>query len=200
MTAFRSHWDDWAPTATQPVPSTAKTDRSPLLSVLAVPSASGGGACNAPAVAEATQPQPVLSLRSHLSQDDIERAAIVQFDAKAPAEWADGYARLLAMPAPATIPTTRWQQMIDDAGRFLDRWGATAAGLGWDTASVFGCHPDAPLARYDAAGLAWLIQGREVVAITSEAATLRAASGALLRYYRRSDQSGVMAWELGAAP
>ena len=39
-----------------------------------------------------------------------------------PREWAEGIARLEAMPPPANVPPRRWEQFIDDAARFADRW------------------------------------------------------------------------------
>ena len=41
----------------------------------------------------------------------------------------------------------RWQQVLDDAGRFLDRWGNQAHELGWNAADLFGVHPQALDAR-----------------------------------------------------
>ncbi len=130
-----------------------------------------------------------------------ERAAIIEFEAVAPREWAEGYARLLAMPRPEAVPSERWSCLVDDAGRFLDTWGTQAAALGWDTAALFGCHPEAPVARYDCAGLAWIIDGRAVIAVTSDTATIRTPGGAVLRYYRRhASQPAVAAWDLGEPP
>src|SRR5688572_14063966 len=57
-----------------------------------------------------------------LPDPDIERAAIVEFDAEVPRHWAEGYARLLGQSAPAEVTPARWQTYIDDCGRFLDRW------------------------------------------------------------------------------
>jgi hypothetical protein len=52
--------------------------------------------------------------------DFEERAAIVQEDSGAPREWAEAFARLDAADPPKDIPPARWEQFIDDAGRFLD--------------------------------------------------------------------------------
>jgi hypothetical protein len=40
------------------------------------------------------------------------------------------------------------------------------------------------LSRYDATGLCWLLQGRDVIALTAEGAVIRTATGAILTYYR----------------
>ena len=102
-----------------------------------------------------------------------ERAAIVEYDAGVPRAWAEGFARLEGMAPPAGIPAHRSRRLIDNAGRFVDRWAAKAAALGWDTASVFGCHPVVPTARYDMQGLVWFIGRGELVGITADSATIR---------------------------
>jgi hypothetical protein len=42
-------------------------------------------------------------------------------------------------------------------------WGAKALELGWTGEDLFGLDPVAPMARYDAIGLVWLLRGREHV-------------------------------------
>lgn len=126
-----------------------------------------------------------------------ERAAIVEFDGGVPREWAEGFARLdLAVP-PSGFDQERWRQLIDDGGRFLDRWAGTAAACGWSAADIFGLHPGAPAARYDGMGLVALIGGGEVVAVRSDAATIRHSGNNCLTYYlRRPRPDAVPVWEL----
>jgi hypothetical protein len=59
-----------------------------------------------------------------------ERAAIAEFEGGIPRAWGEGFARLQTMARPARMRPDRWQEMIDDAGRFLDRWAVKAAALG----------------------------------------------------------------------
>jgi hypothetical protein len=116
-----------------------------------------------------------------------ERAALVQYEASVPRGWAEGFARLDRSMPPESFSVTRWQQIIDDGGRFLDRWSSTADALGWDPASVFGLKP---------AGLVMLIDGGDVTAIAALAATIRSPAGSV-RIYRRQDAPGVVSlWEL----
>jgi hypothetical protein len=61
---------------------------------------------------------------------------------------------------------------------------------------VFGVHPQAPSARYDAMGLAFLIGGNEVVDVAPDRASIRHRSGKLLVYMRRPHPDNVAAWEL----
>jgi hypothetical protein len=44
-----------------------------------------------------------------------ERAAIVEFDAGVPREWAEGFARICTGPRPAAIPPARWRELVDNA-------------------------------------------------------------------------------------
>jgi hypothetical protein len=81
-----------------------------------------------------------------------------------------------------------WQQAIEDAHRFVSKWGKQAEALGWTTAGLFGLHipPEKPapnyrrLSRYDQTGLIWLLRGRPVIALTETEATILAPSGANL--------------------
>lgn len=133
----------------------------------------------------------------HTGADFEERAAIIEHDGGIPREWAEGFARLDAMKPLAGFHQDRWRQLIDDAGRFIDRWAATAAAMGWSAVDVFGLHPRAPAARYDGMGLVPLISGGEVVAIEVGHATIRTPGGSCLTYYlRRQTSTGVPVWEL----
>jgi hypothetical protein len=76
-------------------------------------------------------------------------------------------------PRPAAIPPARWRELLDNAGLFIERWAVRAAALGWSAADIFGCHRQAPVARYDLQGLVFLIGSGEVVAITALSATIR---------------------------
>jgi hypothetical protein len=94
---------------------------------------------------------------------------------------------------PNFILPTRWQQAVKDGHRFLSRWGEQADALGWTVGDLFGLHepPAKPhpsysrLSRYDCTGLVWLLDGRSVVALTVETATIKAHSGSILSYRRR---------------
>ena len=88
-------------------------------------------------------------------------------------------AALLA--ANPTNDERRWLRACDDASLFLRDWGERAVDLGWENEDLFGLHPIAPLARYDAMGIIWLLRGRRVVAITEGDAVLQDE----LRFYRR---------------
>jgi hypothetical protein len=91
---------------------------------------------------------------------------------------------------PDHIPAERWWQAVEDGGRFLATWGERAQALGWTARHLFGLHqpPKNPhatysrLSRYDKTGLIWLLQGREVVALTADTAAIRWPSGNVTTY------------------
>jgi hypothetical protein len=95
---------------------------------------------------------------------------------------------------PAYVDLADWQEAVADARRFLAAWGDAAEALSWSPKDVFGLAPvpDNPapsyrrLSRHDEAGLAWLLRGRPVVALTTDAAVIRSATGARLQFRRTS--------------
>jgi hypothetical protein len=93
---------------------------------------------------------------------------------------------------PDYVPAERWWRAIADSESFLSRWGEQAHVLGWTARNLWGLHqpPANPhatysrLSRYDATGLCWLLQGREVVALTEASAAVRWPGGSITMYYR----------------
>lgn len=113
-----------------------------------------------------------------------------------PNEWFEGFGRLSTMPPP-DFPPTRWNLILADAAIFIDRWGATAAALGWTTLDLFGVGKDAPYHRLDLMGLVPSICGKEVLAMTETTARLKCGDGTLQTHYRKPDQPGcVPLWDL----
>jgi len=79
--------------------------------------------------------------------------------------------------------------VVNAVGLFLDRWGAQAAGLGWDPEDLFGASPAAPLARVDQLGLAFSLGGgREVIAMTVDKVSIKLPSG-VVQTFRRPHKS-----------
>jgi len=82
----------------------------------------------------------------------------------------------LQLKPPAYIPEVRWQQCVEDGKRFLAKRGEQAEALNWLSADLFGLAsiPDNPhpsysrLSRYDATGLVWLLEGKTVIALTTD--------------------------------
>jgi len=91
---------------------------------------------------------------------------------------------------PDSIETERWRRAVEDGRRFLATWGGRARALGWTARDLFGLHrpTEQPqpsyrrLSRYDETGLIWLLQGREVIALTADTAAIRWPSGSTTTY------------------
>ena len=127
-----------------------------------------------------------------------ERAAIVEYGAAVPRSWAEGFARLDPARPPADVPLRRWQQFIDDIGRFFDGgFAARAAALGWGPFDIFGCDRDRPFARIDRLGLGWLISGNRLVDLCENTAIIQTWTGTRQTWRRKPSEPGrVLAWEL----
>jgi hypothetical protein len=129
-----------------------------------------------------------------------ERAALVEYGAGIPRQWAEGYAALYSMAAPSGFYPERWQRIVDAAGTFIDQWAAKAIICGWSDLDVFGCDPDKPDRRFDCMGLLLLLDRCEMVGIDEHGADLIAMPGeAQLRYRRRPLLPGTVSlWQLAS--
>ncbi len=124
------------------------------------------------------------------SDDEDERAALVEEGAGVPRAWAEGFARLLPDHPPADVPPKGWKTIIYDVGRFLDGpFLDVAVKLGWGPYDLFGCDRDRPYARIDHMGLLWLLNGRKLIALTETTATIETPTGATHRYCQTADRS-----------
>ena len=144
---------------------------------------------------------PVSEEASQTSDDALqERIALIHYAGGVPLVWTEGFARLCAMSCPASFNGRQleWQSLIDNTGRFLDRWGRQAAELGWQAHDLFAVHQTAPLRRYDCMGLLPCLQAHSVLAMTEDSATLQSSTGAQLTFSRRVfDRSlACLVWEL----
>jgi hypothetical protein len=110
---------------------------------------------------------------------------------------AASYFRVLAAldeRCPDHIEPNRWQRAVEDSRCFLATWGERAQALGWTTGALFGLHtpPEGPhpgyrrLSRYDETGLIWLLEGREVIALTKDTADIRETSGSTTVYRKNN--------------
>jgi hypothetical protein len=100
---------------------------------------------------------------------------------------------------PDHVDVARWQRCVEDGRAFLAKWGSQAEALGWTSADLFGLHkpPDKPhpsyrrLSRYDCTGLVWLLEKREVVALTEATATIKNPTTGTVTTYRRHHKPGL---------
>jgi hypothetical protein len=100
-----------------------------------------------------------------------ERAALAADSV--PARYLDAWARLQCH-RPCSVDPEAWRRTIDDAGLFLDFWGAHAATLEWMAGDLF----DVPRAGR-AGGLLWQLKGAHVEAL--DAAQARLSDGRTIR-------------------
>jgi hypothetical protein len=131
-----------------------------------------------------------------LGAEPPHRTALGQSTVPAP------YVRPLAVlqaRCPAGVEESRWRQTVEDAVAFLSGWGKDSATLGWTSEELFGLHPIAPLARYDAMGLVWLLRGRAVVALTEGMAAIQTPSGGTLSFYRAARRARALGSPDGGA-
>jgi len=100
----------------------------------------------------------------------------------------------LQVRPPALVDVARWRQCVEDGKHFLAKWGEQAEALGWTSADLFGLRipPEQPhpsyrrLSRYDCTGLVWLLEGRPVVALTADTASIRHPTGSITVYRKNS--------------
>jgi hypothetical protein len=82
---------------------------------------------------------------------------------------------------------------------FVGLWGKQAAALDWSSGDLFGLHvpPENPhlsynrLSRHDATGLAWILQGRRVTAMSSTMAAIETETGRILKHRKTSKRDRV---------
>ena len=132
-----------------------------------------------------------------LNNEEDEREAVAEFDACIPPAWIKGWAILQTMPRPADMPQQRWEQIINDTGHFLDSKGVEALALGWTDLDLFGVHPKGPYKAIYYAGLVSLLNGRPVITITADTATVDCGKGVRQTYSRCPAKPGqIPLWEL----
>jgi hypothetical protein len=90
----------------------------------------------------------------------LEREAFSAIEGGVHPTFVAGFARL-QMTQPAGTNEADWHQAINDAGFFLDSFGAKAAAFGWSPEDVFA-----------ASGLAWVLKGATVTDISTTGAAL----------------------------
>jgi hypothetical protein len=117
-------------------------------------------------------------------------------------DWQDGVQRLADMPPPRGFSHRRWNHGVDWAQRLSGSAASLATDLGWSLEALFGLHPRAPSARYDAMGLAFLLRpGDCLLAITATEAMIGCKRGAKQRFtLGRMSRESVPAWQLSGVP
>ena len=94
--------------------------------------------------------------------------------------------RLRSLTCPKDYSPERWERNRCGALRFASESAAEAVRLGWSLDDLFATAE--PFARVDLQGAAWFIGEATVTGLSAASITLRTASGATQRIYRRSLQ------------
>ena len=74
--------------------------------------------------------------------------------------YAEAFARM-QVSCPAGMSSARWQQAVNDAGCFLDAYGAASAAISWRADDLF-----------SPTGLVWALEGQTVTCLSSSQALL----------------------------
>lgn len=98
----------------------------------------------------------------------------------------------LAKRCPVHVDEAAWHRALADGDFFLAQWGSQTETLGWTAKDLFGLAPvpTSPrpsyrrLSRYDETGLIWLLQGRQVLALTESTAAVESPTGTVTVYRR----------------
>ena len=135
-----------------------------------------------------------MSPVSPLSTTYFRIAQPAEIEGDVLAEWHAILAGLKRRGPADWLSHPQWRGLLSDAENFLTRWGSAAHLLGWTALDLFGVHPIAPAARFDVMGLIPILNGAEVLALTSQTATMRRVSGAVLTFHRpRSGEAVLLA-------
>ncbi len=80
----------------------------------------------------------------------------------------------------------RWREIVDGVRRFADGWHHAATAAAWTAEQLYGLSRQAPYARLDVMGAAWIVAARrdQVISVDRSAITLKTRSSATLQVYR----------------
>jgi hypothetical protein len=138
--------------------------------------------------------------KNDINDKSPSQSAPIDYEAKARPPFGRLYRFRRAFSAlesgrPELVSVARWQQCVEDGRAFLARWGDQAEALGWSPRDLFGLPkpPEKPhprysrLSRYDETGLVWLLQGRDVLALTDSIAGIENSTGNITTYRKHNN-------------
>jgi hypothetical protein len=140
--------------------------------------------------AESTSTKPSLTV-IHAAKDKTRDCYVLR-------EWTEGVGSLGRQATPTDIPLHRWHQFVCDCEGFLRHWAPSAAALGWDALSLFGCAPTQPLAHLQVAGLLWALRGGKLIRLYPHSAAIEISDGSHRVFNRRAIYGAqiVLPWRL----
>ncbi|MCH8172267.1 MAG: hypothetical protein IIA70_03055 [Proteobacteria bacterium] len=122
-----------------------------------------------------------VAIVTTLNSNKTERAAIHEYEGGLPREWAEAFANLQFMDRPDQYTTAEWEEVINDAGLFADKWAARARDLGWTIMDIFAVHKSGSRKRLDGEGVILSLRGNKVIAITADHIIIETSTGARQR-------------------
>lgn len=123
----------------------------------------------------------VTGVSNLVSNDKEECLATHEYEARLPKEWARAFAKLQFIDRPEQYRPEEWEQVLNDAGLFADKWASQAIKLGWSILDVFAIHKSGNRRRLDGEGAILSIRGSKVVAITADNVMIETTTGARQR-------------------
>lgn len=118
-----------------------------------------------------------------------ERSYILASDMQLPFEWAKAITRLQAMEKPKNITHSSWQDIQEGCNQlYRNDFGLLKLIINheWQLEDVFGCHPAAPMTRFDMMGLLLLLhQGDKVVGVNKQRIKILRKTGSI-NVFRKS--------------
>jgi hypothetical protein len=88
-------------------------------------------------------------------------------------------------PPPPDCDDRRWSAAIEGLRAFVEnRWSDIASALGWMPEELYRVPP--AWSRFDLTGAALMLEGKSVVAVTTDSIVIETPSGARHRFYRVS--------------
>ena len=126
----------------------------------------------------------------------IRRLPIPEAVPGVPSNWPDLLLSSSEMVTDA-FGASRLHMMVADGEMLFQLWGNDARRLKWTPIELFGVHPIAPAARFDAMGLIPLMRGSTIRELTPDAALIASPSGGRLTFRRDPQPHAVLIWELG---
>ena len=84
---------------------------------------------------------------------------------------------------PPLIPYENWKRVVKDSEK-LRPYLKDFISHKWSLKEIIGCHPSAPLKRYDYMGLLWLLRDKRIEEVTPDKITLKSVGRVSLNFRR----------------
>ena len=132
---------------------------------------------------------PANDLMPATSELTNERVYILASDMSIPFEWAEAVVKLRSIRKPQLIPQSSWLEIKAASTQlYTDDFALLKLIINndWSLEDIYGCHPAAPMTRFDMMGLLLLLhQGDEVVGVNKQRIKILRRTGSI-NVFRKS--------------